>query len=538
MHARLLWRRAFGWGCVAAAAAAGDMLRMPAIFSDGMVLQRGRPIAVWGWASPGATVTVRLANAVTQVVAAADGAWRAVLPAMPSGGPHELSVTSGGGARTVRDVVVGEVWVCSGQSNMAMPVRDSTDAEEAARAAFPLLRAFRSDAVPLPQPTNDMPGVWLRADSPAVTNWYATAFYFGRRLHRELGVPVGLLMVAWGGTPVEAWMPRPLLQQLPAAAEFLTNSDAYPARYPDLLREWEERRTKLLAAGRSNELRQLRKPVPPDRNPSLAAVQYNSRIAPITQYPIRGAIWYQGEANSHGTRALSYAELLSALIAQWRRDWDDEFPFGIVQLPGFRAPSPAPVESNSTWAVMREQQLRVVRSVPRTGLAVTVDLGEADNVHPKRKTEVGERLAAWALREVYGRREVMPCGPLYREMRTESGAIRVRFDYARGLHARGGEPAALAIAGTDRVWRAAMGRIEDEELVVSSPEVPRPVAVRYGWADNPPCNLYNDAGLPASPFRTDDWPLDLRSAPVRAAPTNSPSRRSPAGAPAAAAAQR
>ncbi len=506
-------RRRSGWWCVVLAllvgTAHGGTLRLPALFSDGMVLQRGRPVVIWGWAGAGASVTIRLATAETQVVAAADGAWRATLPAMPSGGPHEITVASGGEATTIRDVVVGEVWVCSGQSNMAMPVRSSADAEEAARAAFPMLRAFRSDAMPLPQPTNDMPGAWRRADSPDVGSWYATAFYFGRRLHRELGVPVGLLMVAWGGTPIEAWMPRPLLERLPAAAEFVTNSDAYPARYPELLRQWEERRARLEAAGRTNELRQLRKPWPPDRNPGLASVQYNSRIAPIIGFPIRGAIWYQGEANSHGPRSLLYGDLLAAMIAQWRREWDDEFPFGIVQLPGFRAPPDAPVQTNSTWAVVREQQLRVARRTPRTGLAVTIDLGEIDDIHPKRKTEVGERLAAWALREVYGRREVVPCGPLYRDMSVEGGAIRIRFDHAEGLHARDGAPRALAIAGEDRVWHAAEGRIEGTELVVSSPAVPRPVAVRYGWADNPPCNLYNGAGLPASPFRTDDWPIEL-----------------------------
>jgi len=497
-----------GWVVLASVAPAAT-LRLPSLFSDGMVVQRGRPVVIWGWASSGALVRVRLAAVETQVVANADGAWRAVLPAMPSGGPHELTVTSSGEACRIRDVVVGEVWVCSGQSNMAMPVRASADAEEAARSAYPMLRAFSTDAVPLPEPARDLPGRWARADSPAVTNWYATAFFFGRRLHRELGVPVGLLMVAWGGTPIEAWMPRSLLERLPAAAEFLTNSDAYPSRYPELLLQWEKRRTNLLAAGRSNELRQLRKPWPPDRNPSLAAVQYNSRIAPLIPYPMRGAIWYQGEANSHGVRTLCYAELLTAMITHWRSAWEDEFPFGIVQLPGFRDPPTAPVQTNSTWAVMREQQLRVVQSVPRTGLAVTIDLGEVDDIHPKRKTEVGERLAAWALREVYGRMEIVACGPLYRDMAVEGSAIRIRFDHAEGLHARGGPPRALAIAGEDHVWHAAEGRIEGNELVVSAAAVPRPVAVRYGWADFPPCNLYNGAGLPASPFRTDDWPIVL-----------------------------
>lgn len=518
---------------VLASAAESTTLRLPAVFSEGMVLQRGRPIPVWGWSQPGATITVRLDTATTQAVVGIDGAWCAVLPPMPSGGPHELTVTAGDIVRIVRDVVVGEVWVCSGQSNMAFPVRNSADAEEAALASYPMLRAFRSDAVPLPFPTNDMPGSWLRADSPAVTNWYATAFYFGRALHRELGVPLGLLMVAWGGTPIEAWMPRSLVERLPAAAEFLTNSDAYPARYPQLLNEWEERRASLLASGRSNELRYLRKPIPPERNPSLAAVQYNSRIAPITSFPVRGVIWYQGEANSHGPRTLRYAELLRALIAQWRRDWDDELPFGIVQLPGFRPPPNEPVESHSAWAAMREQQLSVARALPRTGLAITIDVGEADDIHPKRKTEVGERLAIWALRDVYGRREFTPCGPIYREMSTEGSSIRIRFDHAEGLHARGGKPQALAIAGADRVWHHAEARIDGTDLVVWSSAVPEPVAVRYGWADHPPCNLYNGAGLPASPFRTDDWPLDLqtRPAPHRAAPPAAPLKMSPAVAP-------
>jgi len=501
--------------CLWALAGWCQSLRLPSYISDHMVVQRDRPMAVRGWAAPGATVTIQCGSFRTQVVADAEGRWRAAGPSLHAGESAELLVTDGVATQRVMDIVGGEVWICSGQSNMAMPVRDSADAEVAASVQMPGLRAFATTAKPAATPQEDMPGSWSRAESSEVLNWYATAFYFGRKLHAELGVPVGLLMVAWGGTPVEAWIPRPVLEKLPVATNFLRESDTYAERYPKLMEDYEAKRARLLAQNKQEELRNLRRPHRPADNPTLAAVQFNNRIAPLVGVPVRGAIWYQGEANAGLPRAAHYGELLTALIRSWRDLWGEEFPFGIVQLPNFRAPQTEPVEEASGWAALREQQLRVVRSVAKTGLAVTIDVGQEDNIHPIRKTEVGERLAAWVLHDVYGRSEVVPCGPLYRRCERRDGTIVIEFDYAQGLHAKGDRVGSLAVCGADRVWKWAEGCIEQDRLIVWSAQVPEPVAVRYGWADHPPCNLYNAAGLPASPFRTDDFPLPESSSPRR-----------------------
>ncbi len=483
-------------------------LKLPSFFSDHMVVQREKPIAVWGWADENAKVTVMLGGAKAVATADAEGKWRVELPAQKAGGPHKLVVIDPWHTNTIDDVLVGDVWICSGQSNMAFPVSRSSDTADAATTSLPMLRAFATTAQPAPKPQDDLPGSWSAATTPAVTNWYATAFYFGRKLQKELGVPVGLLMVAWGGTPAEAWLPREDLAKLPFTAQFIQDSDTYAERYPDMLKRFEEQKARLTEKGDKEALRKMRKPQEPKSNPSLASVQYNNRIAPFVGYPVRGAIWYQGEANAGGVRATQYCDLMSGLIRSWRGLWKDEFPFGVVQLTAYKAAAPEPVQLNSGWAALREQQVKIARTVPGAGLAVIIDHGEADDIHPKSKTAVGERLAAWALNEAYGRKAVVPCGPLYKAMKKEGGAIRVSFDHADGLRAEGDGVKALAVAGADKVFKGATGRIDGGALVVSSPEVADPVAVRYGWADNPPCNLFNGAGMAASPFRTDDWPLD------------------------------
>ena len=489
-------------------ASARANLKLPSFFSDHMVLQREKPVAVWGWAGENAKVTVTLAGAKAVATADAEGRWKAALPAQKAGGPHKLVVSDGAQTVTIDDVLVGDVWICSGQSNMAFPVSRSSDTADAATTDLPLLRAFATTAQPAPKPQDDLPGSWSAATTPAVTNWYATGFYFGRKLQKELGVPVGLLMVAWGGTPAEAWLPREDLAKLPFTAQFIKDSDTYAERYPDILKRFEEQKARLTEKGDKEALRKMRKPQEPASNPSLASVQYNNRIAPFVGFPVRGAIWYQGEANAGGARATQYCDLMSGLIRSWRGLWKDEFPFGVVQLTAYKAAVPEPVQADSGWAALREQQVRIARTVPGAGLAVIIDHGEADDIHPKSKTAVGERLAAWALHEAYGRKNVVPCGPLYKAMKKEGGVIRVAFDHAAGLRTEGGAVKSLAVAGADKVFKPAAGRIDGCDLVVSSPEVADPVAVRYGWADNPPCNLFNGAGMAASPFRTDDWPLD------------------------------
>jgi sialate O-acetylesterase len=516
MLRRTIVRLLFAFALLPVASARAN-LKLPSFFSDHMVVQRDKPVVVWGWAGENARVTATFAGAKAAATADAEGRWKLSLPACKAGGPHKLIVGDGAQTVTIDDVLVGDVWICSGQSNMAFPVSRSGDTADAAKTDLPLLRAFATTAQPAPKPQDDLPGSWSAATTPAVTNWYATAFYFGRKLQKELGVPVGLLMVAWGGTPAEAWLPRGDLEKLPFTAQFIKDSDTYAERYPDILKRFEEQKARLKEKGDTEALRKLRTPHEPKSNPSLASVQYNNRIAPFVGFPVRGAIWYQGEANASGVRATQYGDLMAGLIRSWRGLWRDEFPFGVVQLTAYKAAQTEPVEGGSGWAALREQQVKIARTVPKTGVAVIIDHGEADDIHPKSKTAVGERLAAWALNEAYGRKDVVPCGPLYKGMRKEGGAIRISFDHAQGLRAEGGAVKSLAIAGADKVFKAATGRIEGTGLVVSSPDVADPVAVRYGWADNPPCNLVNGAGLAASPFRTDDWPLDevVNPKPVR-----------------------
>lgn len=498
-----------GWVQIAAA------LSVPAYIGDGMVVQRDKPVILRGWAEPGAAVSVLFAGDAVKVKAGADGAWTAELPARPAGGPFEIVFIEGEARLVVKDVLVGDVWICSGQSNMVWPVSSTTDAEEAKTSDLPRLRAFATTAQPAATPQADLPGEWSQAVGETVLKWSGTGFYFGRKLHRELDVPIGLLFVAWGGTPAEAWLPIEDLRKLDFTEPWLRDNtvEGYTARYPELLKNHEAQKERLTAAGNTEALKKLRKPATPETNPQLAAVQYNNRIAPLVGFPVRGAIWYQGESNANGLRSVQYGDLMTALIQTWRGLWKDEFPFGVVQLTAFRAPQTEPVEPASTWAAVREQQMKIVRAVPKTGLAVIIDLGEADDIHPSRKTGVGERLADWALCEVYGRKDLASSGPLYRSMKKSGSEIRIAFDHAAGLRADSGEVLSLAIAGADRVWKSAKGRIENDELIVASPEVPDPVAVRYGWADNPPCNLFNGADHPASPFRTDDWPIEFPPPP-------------------------
>jgi len=485
-------------------------VRLPAIIGDNMVLQRGKKVPIWGWAQPGEEVMVGVSWTSMRwaITANEEGKWIFKMNPPKTSGPHEMSI-SGKNLIKIKNIMVGEVWVCSGQSNMQWTVRNSANAEEEIAAAkHPNIRLFTVTRKIAHTPQTDCEGSWSECSPETIPNFSAVAYYFGRELHKELNVPIGLIHTSWGGTPSEAWTRREVLESLSEAKPILERYDDVVARYPQIkqeyerkVEEWKEAAEKAKAEGKKAPGRP-RLPYGPE-HPHSPAGLYNAMIAPLIPYGIQGAIWYQGESNA--SRAYQYRKIFPAMIMNWRKDWGQgDFSFLFVQLANFREVKPEPVESD--WAELREAQLMTL-DLPNTGMAVIIDIGEADDIHPKNKQDVGKRLALWALAKDYGK-NIVYSGPLFKRMNVEDGKAILSFDHVGGgLVVRdGGELKGFAIAGADRKFVWADAKIEGDKVVVSSDEVSEPVAVRYAWADNPVCNLYNAEGLPASPFRTDSWP--------------------------------
>jgi sialate O-acetylesterase len=635
------------------------------VFTDHMVLQRDLPIRLSGTAAPGASVTARFGKAETVCSANQAGDWNLQLPPMPaSGEPGELIVTASGTEKTeaeitLRDILVGEVWVCSGQSNMEWPLNLSNDAEaEIVAADFPKIRLFTVSRRIAMKPAADIPNArWERCSPQTIPNFSAVGYFFGRELHRRLGIPIGLIHSSWGGTPAESWVsadgllnePRlatlhPAVdfdsaQSLAFQTEYRRKTEELQARTSDapntgLSRGWAEiaeptgewndmrlpttwqshglkfsgvlwfRKTvdlpaswagkdlelaigstdksdvtyfngtqvgsvtmkdrpdswsfrrvytvpgKLVKPGRNviavrvhsdlydggmrgpaadmyircpgdpagskipladvwryaieknfGLVTPLTPPPGPD-NPGTPTVLFNGMIHPLLPLQIRGAIWYQGESNAD--RHEQYRVLFQTLIKNWRQKWQrDDLAFHFVQLANYMARRDEPTDTN--WARLREAQALALQ-IPHTGMAVAIDIGDAADIHPRNKQDVGKRLAHSALHRTYKLNDVVPCGPQFREFRVAAAQARVSFDYAEsGLVSHGDRLLGFALAGEDRRFHWADATIDGQTVVLSSPAVRSPVAVRYAWADNPAANLYNTAGLPGVPFRTDTW---------------------------------
>jgi sialate O-acetylesterase len=485
-------------------------IRLPCVIGDNMVLQQGKKATIWGWAMPGEEVMVEISwNSMRWAVKAdEEGKWMFKMNPPEPGGPYEMTL-SGKNVITVKNIMVGEVWVCSGQSNMQWTVQNSNNAkEEIAAANYPQVRLFYVTRKIAHEPQEDCEGSWTQCSPETIPGFSAVAYYFGRELHKELDVPVGLIHTSWGGTPSEAWTRRGALEDVPEAGPILERYDEAVENYAQIKQEylqkveaWKKVAEKARAEGKGVP-RRPRIPYGPE-NPHAPAGLYNAMIAPLIPYSIQGAIWYQGESNA--SRAYQYRKIFPAMIRNWRRDWGQgDFTFLFVQLANFREVRDEPVESD--WAELREAQLMAL-DLSNTGMAVTIDIGEADDIHPRNKQDVGKRLALWALSETYGK-DIVYSGPIYESMVIEDDKVILSFDHVGGgLVAKGGGPLkGFAIAGADRKFVWADARIEGDKVVVSSDKVSNPVAVRYAWADNPVCNLYNKEGLPASPFRTDSWP--------------------------------
>ncbi|MDR0415341.1 MAG: 9-O-acetylesterase [Prevotellaceae bacterium] len=648
----------FATALFACACAEAEAVKMPALFSDNMVLQQQSNVPLWGKSKPGAQVSVQPSWSAQPSVTVADaqGSWRVTLPTPEAGGPHTLNISGGGSKLTLNNVMVGEVWLCSGQSNMEMPLagwgKVNNYEQEVAQAQYPNIRLLQVErtAGAQPQPDPKVQGGGWQVCSPAtIAEFSATAYFFGRDLHKSLdNVPIGLINASWGGTVAEAWTSAGSLDSIPDFAQELAalkgqtneslmekyqkdseewlnllassdsglhgnaplwaSADFDDSRWKsmpipgfwerqglenfdgivwfrcslDLPAEWQGKDLelnlaeiddddvtyfngeqvgainghnvprkyrvsgKLVKSGKNvvtvrvmdtggdgglygNAAQMTLKPadaedapsvslaqewkysaavdlssLPPrpqsPNNPNRPSVLFNTMINPFVPFTIRGAIWYQGEANVG--RAQQYGELLPLLIRDWRRQWGSDFPFYYVQLTNFLGiPSEPPV---SEWAALREAQLNTLR-VSNTGMAVTIDIGEKRDIHPKNKQDVGARLALWAKANTYGQ-QVAYSGPLYSSCKVEGKKIRISFTHADGgLKTKNGDKLiGFTIAGADRKFYEATATIEGSEVVVSSPNVASPVAVRYAWADSPDgVNLYNAAELPASPFRTD-----------------------------------
>lgn len=477
---------------------------LPALFSDGMVLQRNAPVPVWGTADAGETVAVSLGLQKQTVVAGPDGKWMLRLAPMAAGGPFEITV-SGKNTLKLQNVLIGEVWLASGQSNMELRLpRVTNAAREIAAANYPMIRMFRVARSIAEEPQQSTRGAWQAASPQTASDFTAVGYFFARELYQKLKIPIGLIHASYGGTPAEAWTSRAAMQANPDLQIIFTQWEKTVAAHPEARQKydrqmvrWKERAAKAKAEGKPEPAALIAPPGPGGK--ATPSGLYNGMIAPLIPYVIKGVIWYQGESNTRDPAL--YRKLFPALIADWRRNWRaGDFPFLFVQLANFKNLQTAP--SEGSWAPLREAQAMAL-SVPNTGMATTIDLGEAGDIHYANKQDVGRRLALVALATQYGQ-NIEYSGPRYEGMTIEKGLIRLKFSHADGLVAKGGtEVKGFAITGKDGNFVWAQARIEGSQVVVSSPQVPEPVAVRYGWADNPIGNLFNAAGLPASPFRTD-----------------------------------
>ena len=485
-------------------------IRLPAVVGDNMVLQSGMKAPLWGWADPGEEVrlSVNWHRMERRTSADKDGKWMFEIKSPPVGGPYQIRL-KGKNTIALKNILVGEVWVCSGQSNMQWSVQNSNNAkEEIAAAKYPKVRLFSVERKVADTPQTDCKGRWVECNPETIPGFSAVGYYFGRHLHKELNVPIGLIHTSWGGTPAEAWTSPAMLKTIPECEPILKRwKDAvanYPkamTKYKEAVEKWKKDSAKAKADGKKAP----RRPWAPfgPGHPHSPSGLYNAMIAPLIPYGIQGAIWYQGESNA--SRAYQYRKLFPAMIKSWRKSWEQNcFPFLFVQLANFRDVKEEPAESD--WAELREAQTMTL-DLDNTGMAVIIDIGEAKDIHPRNKQDVGKRLAVWALGTTYGW-DIVHSGPLYKSMEIKGGAAVLSFDHVgKGLVAKGG--AALkgfAIAGEDKKFVWAKAEVKGKTIVVSSDEVANPVAVRYAWADNPPCPLRNAEGLPASPFRTDDWP--------------------------------
>ena len=489
---------------------------LPHVISSNMVLQRNMQAPIWGWASPSEEITVTLSIeaegvepiSTTTAIADAEGNWQIKLPAMAAGGPYTLRI-KGSNAIELTNVLFGEVWVCSGQSNMQWSVNASKDNEiEIAAAMYPKIRLFYIPRVPSGLLQKDVEADWYETTPETIPNFSAVAYYFGRKLYKNLDVPIGLINTSWGGTRIEPWTPPVGFAAVPALTSISKEVQDIQATYREQLPEkmnaieaWIAETREALDTGA--QLTQMPNNTHPFAHQQRPTALYNGMVHPIVPYGIRGALWYQGESNLR--EGMLYHEKMKALINGWREVWGQgDFSFYFVQLAPFNygGRNANPLFLPQIW----EAQTATL-ALPNTGMAVTTDIGNLRDIHPRNKQDVGRRLALWALAKDYGRDDVTYSGPLYKAMAIEGNTIRLTFEHVgSGLTARDEKPLTwFQIAGEDKEFVEAKATIDSDTVIVSNDTIENPVAVRFGWHQSAEPNFINKEGLPASPFRTDAW---------------------------------
>ena len=485
---------------------------LPDVLSDSMVLQRDHTVPIWGKADAGETITVRFANQTKKTVADKDGNWLVKLDAMKANDTPATLTIEGKNKIELKDSLVGEVWLVSGHSNMQRLLRETANGDAAIAAAnHPLIRLFNVSRQVAFKHALPPLATWQACTPQSVKEFSAAGYYFGVELQKELNVPIGLINSSYGGSQAEAWTPveylnanadlRPTVERTKIWDE---ERPKVKADYEEAIKKWREDSEKAKAAG----ARPSPSPSVPDalREYRIASSIYNGMIEPLIPFAIRGAAWYQGESNE--ARAEQYEILLPTMIRAWRERWKQgDFPFGIIQLPNYRAVKNEPADE--AWSHLREAQRRTFLNTKNTGLIVTIDIGEANDIHPKNKLDVGKRMASWALADVYGRK-ITKSGPMFKSAKIEGSKIILTFDeIGAGLKIRDGDKLdEFAIAGADKKFYWANAKIVGKNRVeVWSSSVTQPISVRYAFNNNPKHpNLTNESGLPASPFRTDNLP--------------------------------
>ncbi len=473
-------------------------VKLPALFSDHMVLQADKSAAVWGWADAGEEIKVSIAGQTKTATADAKGSWSVKLDPLPASSEPQTLVIGG---QTIQDVLVGEVWLGSGQSNMAMGVKGANDLEGTkAKAVLPGIRVFTEGSGSAATAQTGGKGAWVVCSPETVERFSATAFFFGRSLHAELKTPVGLIVSAVGGTPIEAWISPEVQKADPKLEPFLAmmkkardsfDEAKVAAQYEKQLAKWADD-VKAARAAKKALPAKPRDPVATFKRKGDIGGLFNGKISPLVPYTIRGAIWYQGEANSQDEKAPFYQAQLAALARDWRTRWADDFPFAWVQLPNFTRPG-------NGWPQVRDGMRRALQDLPKSGMAITLDIGDAKDIHPKNKQEVGRRLALWALGDVYEKSVPATSGPLVSRTTVREGKMVVSFKHAAGLKSEG-PLTDFEIAGADGKWLPAEAKIEGETVIVSNTAITEPKHVRYAWKDNPSACLRNGADIPASTF--------------------------------------
>ena len=504
----------------AAIASAHANVTLAPPFADHAVVQSGKPVSVWGRADPGEKVSVKYLEYTADGLAGPDGRWVARLPAMQAQSTGAELVATGKNSIWIQDVVVGDVWLCSGQSNMEFTVDDPKSAvfrlqnaeKEVAGANYPLIRQFKVARQVSATPADTVGGTWSVCSPGTVGQFTAVGYFFARDIFRRFGLPIGIVDSTWGGTPVESWMSPAALASDPAFAvvgeRWRQTLAEYPARkaaHITALAAWTREESVAAAAGEARHAAFLKaRPRPREPNgPGSSWTPtglFNGMINPLLPYGIRGALWYQGESNAN--YASEYHRLFASMITAWRSHFGQgDFPFYWVQLASYKPPTDP---TGETWAWLREAQTQTL-SLPATGQALAIDIGDSENIHPANKQEVGRRLALMAKAQVYGL-SVDYSGPVFSRASVEGNAIRVHFEFADNGLTAGGKPLqSFTIAGADRKFHPASASISGSTVLVRSADVPAPLAVRYAWQNTPEANLFNGAGLPATPFRSDNW---------------------------------